>query len=168
MDVFEAVRTILAVRSYQDRPVPADVLQRIVESGRLTGSASNLQPWQFVVVQDSDTLRQLGALARSGGYTANAPAAIVVLTEQNRFAFSDASRAIQSMTLVAWDEGIGSSWVGFGGLDAVKPLLGIPDNLDVFAIVPLGYPEATVGKGKKKRKPLGEIAHSEKFGTPFE
>lgn len=168
MDVFEAVRTILAVRSYQDRPVPEEVLDRIVEAGRLTGSASNLQPWHFVVVQDRDTLHQLGALARSGGYTAKAPAAIVIVTEQNRFAASDASRAIQSMTLVAWSEGVGSSWVGFGGLESVKPLLGIPDNLDIFAIVPLGYPESAVGQGKKKRKPLGEVASREKFGTPFE
>lgn len=168
MDVSEAIRTILAVRTYQDRPVPQEVLRRIVEAGRLTGSSMNGQPWHFVVVQDRDTLRQLGALARSGGYTANAPAAIAVVIDPTRFAISDASRAIQSMTLAAWSEGVASSWVGFGGLEAVRPVLGIPDNLDVFALVPLGYPEGAVGQGKKKRKPLAEIAHSERFGTPFE
>jgi len=61
MDVFEAVRTILAVRRYQDRPVPEDVLGRIVEAGRLTASSMNMQPWHFIVVQDRDMLRQLGA-----------------------------------------------------------------------------------------------------------
>ncbi len=168
MDVFEAVRTILAVRDYEDRPVPEDVTRRIVEAGRLTGSSKNGQPWHFVVVQDPDMLAQIGALARTGGYTARAPLAIAVVIDPTRFAVSDASRAIQSMTLTAWSEGVGSSWVGFSGLDEVKSLLGIPDNLDLLAIIPFGYPAQTVGQGKKKRKPLAEVAHREHFGTPFE
>ncbi len=168
MDVFEAVRTILAVRDYEDRPVPEDVIRRIVEAGRLTGSSKNGQPWHFVVVQDPDTLAQIGALARTGGYTARAPLAIAVVIDPTRFAVSDASRAIQSMTLTAWSEGVGSSWVGFSGLDAIKSLLGVPDNLDLLAIIPFGYPAQTVGQGKKKRKPLAEVAHRERFGTPFE
>ncbi len=128
----------------------------------------NGQPWHFIVVQERETLRQLGALARSGRYTEGAPLAIVVVTEPSRFAVSDASRAIQSMTLAAWSEGVGSSWVGFGGLEAVKPLLGIPDQMDVFAIVPFGYPADAVGRGKKRRKALAEVAHRERFGEPFE
>ncbi len=168
MDVFEAVRTILAVRDYEDRPVPEDVIRRIVEAGRLTGSSMNAQPWHFVVVQHPNMLSQIGALARTGSYTARAPLAIAVVIEPTRFAVSDASRAIQSMTLTAWAEGVGSSWVGFSGLDAIKSLLGIPDTLDLFAIIPFGYPAQTVGQGKKKRKPLAEVAHRERFGTPFE
>jgi len=63
MEVYEAVRTVLAVRSYQEKAVPPDVIRRIVEAGRLTGSAMNSQPWHFIVVEDSDALRRLGALA---------------------------------------------------------------------------------------------------------
>ncbi len=73
MEVFEAVRTVLAVRSYQDKPVPPDVVLRIVEAGRLTGSSMNGQPWYFIVVENPDTLRQLGALAQTGPYIAQAP-----------------------------------------------------------------------------------------------
>ncbi len=168
MDVFDAIQTMLAVRAYADRPIPAETVQRIVEAGWLTGSSMNLQPWHFVVVQERETLRQLGALARSGPYTAEAALAIVVAIEtESRFAVSDASRAIQSMMLAAWAEGVGSNWVGFHGLDAVKPLLGIPDRFDVFAIIPFGYPAEAVGKGKKKRKALGEVASSERFAVPF-
>ena len=167
MDVFEAVSTALAVRSYHNKPVPPEVVRRIVEAGRLTGSAMNAQPWHFVVVQNPDTLRRLGELARSGTYTAQAPLAVVVATEKTRFALSDASRAIQSMILTAWSEGVGSNWVGFSGLDEVRTLLGIPDELDVLAILPFGYPDQAVGKGVKKRKPLSEVAHRERFGQPF-
>jgi nitroreductase len=167
MDVFEAVRTILAVRQYQDRPVPEDVLHRIVEAGRLTASSMNMQPWHFIVVQDRDTLRRLGALAPTGPYIAQAPLAIVVAIAKTRFAISDASRAIQSMLLTAWAEGVGSNWVGFGGLEDVKALLNIPAELDLLAILPFGYPVDAVGRGKKQRKPLGEVVHRERYGQPF-
>lgn len=168
MDVFEAVRTLLAVRGYQDKPVPDAVARRIVEAGRLTGSGMNGQPWHFIVVRDRETLRKLGALASSGRYVAQAPLAIVVATEKSRFAVSDASRAIQSMLLTAWADGVGSNWVGFGGLDNVKPLLEIPNNVDVLAILPFGYPARPVGKGKKQRKALRQVAHLDRFGHPFE
>jgi nitroreductase len=166
-EVFEAIRTLLAVRSYQTRPVPDDVIRKIVEAGRLTGSGMNGQPWHFIVVREADTLRRLGALASSGSYVAQAPLAVVVATERSRFAVSDASRAIQSMLLAAWADGVGSNWVGFGGLDKAKALLDIPASLDVLAILPFGYPARAIGRGKKQRKPLREVAHLERYGQPF-
>jgi nitroreductase len=167
-DVFEAIRTLLAVRSYQDKPVPDSVIRRIVEAGRLTGSGMNRQPWHFIVIRDAETLRRLGALASSGPYVAQAPLAIVVATDKTRFAVSDASRAIQSMLLATWADGVGSNWVGFGELENVKALLDIPVGLDVLAILPFGYPARAVGRGKKQRKPLRQVAHSERYGRPFE
>jgi nitroreductase len=140
MDVFDAIRTLLAVRGYQNKPIPEEVVRRIVEAGRLTGSGMNRQPWHFVVVRERETLRRLGALASSGSYVAQAPLAVVVATDKTRFAVSDASRAIQSMLLAAWADGVGSNWVGFGGLEKVKDLLDIPAGLEVLAILPFGYP----------------------------
>jgi len=168
MEVFEAVHTMLAVRRYLDRAVPEAIVQRIVEAGRLTGSAMNLQPWHFIVVQDRDTLRRLGALARSGPYVAEAPLAIVVVIDRTGYAVSDASRAIDSMMLTAWAEGVGSNWVGFGNLEKVNALLGIPSDRDVLAILPFGYPADRIGRGKKKRKALRAVAHRERYGQPFE
>lgn len=167
MEVFEAVRTVLAVRSYQDKLVPPDIVRRIVEAGRLTASSMNAQPWHFIVVEDRDTIRRLGRLARTGPYIAQAPLAVVVAIEKTRFAVSDASRAIQSMILTAWSEGVGSNWVGFLGLTEVKSLLGIPDELDVLAILPFGHSAQPRGRGKKQRKLLSEVAHRGQFGQPF-
>jgi nitroreductase len=149
MQVFEAVRTLLAVRKYQDKPVPPELVRRIVEAGRLTGSSMNRQPWHFIVVENRDTLRKLGAFAKTGPYIAQAALAIVVAIDRTTFSISDASRAIESMVLTAWSEGVGSNWVGFRGLDEVKSLLTIPDELDVLAIIPFGYPAQPIGKGKK-------------------
>ena len=167
MDAFETIRTILAIRRYQDRPVPEATLRRVVEAGRLTGSAKNMQPWHFVVVRDRPTLQKLGAIARTGAHVAQAAAAIVVAIDKTPFAVSDASRAIQSMLLAAWAEGVGSNWVGFGGMEDVKALLGIPARLDVLAILPLGYPAVPAGKGKKDRRPLSGVAHRERVGQAF-
>jgi nitroreductase len=106
-------------------------------------------------------------LAKTGPYIAQAPLAIVVAIERTMFSVSDASRAIQSMILAAWSEGVGSNWVGFRGLEEVKSLLSIPDELEVLAIVQFGYPAQPIGKGDKKRKSISEVAHLERFGQPF-
>jgi len=169
VDVFEAVRTILAVRSYRDKPVPEDVVHRIVEAGHLSASSMNLQPWHFVVVQEREMLRRLGQAVKTGPYIARSRLAIAVAVEKNsRFGVSDGSRAVQNMMLVAWEAGVGSNWTGFGGLDEVAKLLGIHDELDVLTVIPFGYPDRPVGRGLKKRKPLGEVCSRERFGEPFE
>jgi len=168
VEAFDAIRTILAVRAFRDTPIPEEIVHQIVEAGHLTASSMNGQPWRFIVVQEPATLRQLGALARSGPYIAQAPLAIAVATVASPYGVSDASRAIQSMMLAAWSQGVASNWVGFHNLDDVKPVLGTPDDVDLLAIVPFGYPQASLGQGKKKRAPLGEIAFSERYGQPYQ
>lgn len=165
---FEAVRTVLAVRGFQDKPIPGEVMRRIVEAGRLSASSRNGQPWHFVLVRDRASLLELGALVRTGRYIAEAAAAIVVAYEKDSpYGVSDASRAIQSMILVAWADGVGSNWTGFGGMEGVRKKVGIPDSYDVLAVIPFGYPTRQIGKGKKKRKPLSEVVSVEQFGMPL-
>ena len=123
--------------------------------------------WHFIVVRDKETLRRLGQLASTGPYIPQAPLAIVVAMNRGPLADSDGSRAIQDMILAAWSQGVGSNWVGFNSLPEVNPLLGIPEEVSVLAILPFGYPAEAVGKGQKKRKPLGEVAYNERWGNPF-
>jgi nitroreductase len=167
MEVFEAVRTMLAVREYAEKPIPDDVVRRIVEAGRLTGSSRNRQQWDFVVVTDRAALRQLGALAPTGPYIAQAALAIAVVVPDAPVGYMDGGRAAQNMMLAAWGESVGSNWVGNMNTPEVKTLLGIPSEKLVLVVLPFGYPAKPVGKGKKQRKPLGEIAHRERFGVPF-
>jgi nitroreductase len=167
MEVFDAVRTVLAVRQFQDKPVPEPIVQQIVEAGHLTASSRNGQPWHFIVVEDKEMLRQLGTLAQTGRYIAQAPLAIVAGMEHSPFAVSDVSRAIQSMILTAWAQGIGSNWVGFDNLKHINPVLGIPEEIEILASIPFGYPVEAIGKGQKKRKPLSEVAHRERWDQPF-
>src|SRR2546422_715403 len=100
-------------------------------------------------------------------------ATIPIETEKVRYimevfdAVSDVSRAIQSMILTAWAQGIGSNWVGFDNLKHINPVLGIPEEIEILSILPFGYPVEAIGKGQKKRKPLSEIAHRERWNQPF-
>ncbi len=172
MEMIDIIRTVLAVRNYQETPVPQDAIQRILEAGQMTGSAKNLQPWHFIVVENRSTLRQLATLIPTGRHIAQAPLAIITAAEQSIFSLSDASRAIQSMIIAAWSEGIGSNWAGFptqGILDLTptKQILAIPESLDVIGVISFGYPQSAQVKGKKRRKSLSEIAHRERFGQPY-
>lgn len=171
MPIDETIRTMLAIREYDDRPIPEEMVRRLLEAARLTGSSMNGQPWHYVVVQEREALQRIGELMTYGPYIAQAQVAIAVVIDQTPYAVSDASRAIQDMLLTAWEEGIGGNWVGFGdgtpGSVQVKALLGIPDELTLLAVVPFGYPAQAVGQGRKQRKPLAEIAYRERWGAPF-
>jgi nitroreductase len=168
MEVFEAVRTLLAVRQYAGTPVPGDVVERIVAAAHLTASSINKQPWHFVVVQERATLHRLGELVRTGPYIAQAQVAIVVGVEKrSQFGVSDGSRAIQDMMLVAWSDGVGSNWTGFRGLEEVGKLVGLPSEYEVLAVVPFGYPANRIGRGRKQRKPIGEVVSRERFGQAW-
>ncbi|HXF64562.1 MAG TPA: nitroreductase family protein [Caldilineaceae bacterium] len=167
MQVFDAIRTLLAVREYQDRPIPGDVVDRILEAARLTASASNRQHWDFVVVRDKETLRAIGQRASSGGYIANAPMAIAVLVPDSPLGYIDGARAAQDMMLAAWDAGVGSVWVGNVNTPELRSLLNVPNGRMILTIIPFGYPVKKLGAGRKARKPLNEIAHQEQFGRPY-
>ena len=158
----------MAVRDYDDRVLPDDMARRIVEAAYLTASGANSRPWHFILVRDRALLRKLGSLVRTGPYVANAAGAVIVAYEKEKGAMgiSDASRAIQSMVIAAWAEGVASNWTGFAGrLDDVREEFGLPDSYEVLAVVPLGYPKRRVA-GKKKRKPFNQVVSAERFGQP--
>ena len=167
ISVFECVRTRIETREFTPDPVPESVLQKILEAGRWSPSQRNRQPWHFIIVQDRQTLGQLAALAPSGSYLADAPLAIVVVTEGARLPLVDGTRAISSMQLVAWEEGLGSCWIGGVDREGVKRLLGIPEACELITVLPLGYPTDAAKRLRKRRKPLEQMAHRERFGTPY-
>jgi nitroreductase len=167
MDVVEAVRTVLAVRRFLPNAVPPEIVRAILEAGRLTASSMNRQPWHFVLVDDRPTLQALAGAAPTGPYIAEAGMALAVAIDRTEYAVSDASRAIQSMVLSAWSQGVASNWVGFFGLERAKSILDIPASIDLLAILAFGYPASPSARGRKNRKPLSEIAHDGRFGVPF-
>ena len=172
MDVNDAVRSRLTVREYKPDPVPDDVVHKLLEAGRLAPSSQNLQPWHFIVVRDGDTIRRLGEMATQGPFIGGAPLAIAIATDDTPRAQLDAGRALQQMELVAWEEGMGTCFVGLRADEqnrAVKELLGIPDHLVLLTVLPFGYRKnLNMGRlGRRNRKRLDQVAHVERFGEPY-
>jgi nitroreductase len=168
ISVFDCVRARIETRDFKPDPVPEAVLQKLLEAGRWSPSQRNRQPWHFIVIQERDILRQLAAMAPSGAYLADAPLAIAVVTEGARLPLVDGTRAISSMQLVAWEEGLGSCWIGGIERDGVKRLLGLPEACELITVLPFGYPTDAAKRLRKRRKPLAQMAHRERFGTPYQ
>jgi len=172
MDVNDAVMSRLTVREYKPDPIPDDVVLKLLEAGRLSPSSQNLQPWHFIVIRNVETIRRLGELATQGHFVGNAPLAIAIATDDTPRAPLDAGRALQQMELVAWEEGMGTCFVGIRQAEqnqAIKDLLGIPDHLVLLTVLPFGYRKnVNMGRmGLRNRKSLSDVAHSERFGERY-
>ena len=168
MTVYDNVRERMTIREFRPDPVPEPVVTKLLQAGRWAPSSRNQQPWRFIVVRDRDVLVRLGGIATSGPFLADAPLAIAILMEGADAPDLDAGRALQQMELVAWEEGLGTCFVGLPTADqqrAVKDLLRIPDSTHLVTILPFGY-RAHTPRGKKRR-PLSEIAHDGQYGVPY-
>ncbi len=173
MEVTEAVRGNRSVRQFRDEPVSREVIEQIVNAGRLSGSAKNRQPWQFVVVTDRATLL---ALSQCGQWCAHLEGAAfgVVLTVENLHEPPtlttpfDLGRASQNMILTGWALGVGSCMATIYETDRARAALGIPDSMDVPWAISFGYahPDADPRQRpprKDGRRPLDEVVHWERW-----
>ena len=168
MEVYEAIRSRVAVREFKPEPVPEAVIRKILLAARWAPSQRNRQPWHFIVVQEPEMLQRIGELASSGDYIAHAPMAIALVMEAGaRNPTFDPARAIENMILTAWAEGIGTSYVQIMDRNKIKELLAIPEEMEMFTVMPYGYPTPAAAVAGKRRKSLDEIAHRERFGQPY-
>jgi nitroreductase len=175
MDVFEAVQERKSIRAYQDKPVPREKLERILEAGRLAPSARNVEPWHFIVVTDKEKRKALskGLYAK---FVASAPLVIVVCGDKKaspEWYAIDAALALENMVLTAVSEGLGVCTVGSFNEADVKALLKVPANFEVLVVLTVGYGQEKVDLSRRilrlvrTRKLLTEVASEEEFGKPF-
>ena len=170
MDVQKAIEQRKSVRSYQNRPVEEEKLNRILEAARLAPSASNRQEWRFVVVQNQETRKRLAGAANNQSFVAEAGVVIVCCAGSSDHVMPcgikcyaiDVAIAIDHITLAAVSEGLGTCWIGAFDPNKVKEILGIPEEITVVELLPLGYPTDSSPK-EKMRKPTSEIIHREKW-----
>jgi nitroreductase len=162
--------SLRAVREFRPDPVPEEVIGDILEVARLSGSVSNKQPWEFVVVRDPATLSALAAVEGYAYHLKDAPLGIVPVMagEREEQESYDEGRLCERIMLAAKAHGVGSSigWFVGGGVAEVKELLGIPQERRVRSAISLGYPDeaARRRRGAPARKPLSEIVHEELYG----
>ncbi|MFZ3166188.1 MAG: nitroreductase family protein [Candidatus Methanoperedens sp.] len=148
MDVKTAIRTRRSIRAYDPREVEEEKLVRVLESGRLSPSASNRQERRFIVIRDAGTRKALSEAARNQKFLADAPVVIAACSVEKEYVMScgqlaypiDTAIAVDHMTLAAVEEGLGTCWIGAFDEKKVKEILNIPDEIRVVTLLPIGYP----------------------------
>jgi nitroreductase len=168
MDALEAILSRRVQRAFSDQPVARETLSKIVEAGRHAMSARNMQPWNFVVIQNRDTLKEIGALCSTGRFVAESPSAIVVLKDvaNARWADVDCAHAVQNMANAGWAQGLGTCWVGNFDGAKIGAMLGVRDGWAVFTVLPFGYTDPKNPPLPRPLKPRSEMVHYERVGNP--
>jgi nitroreductase len=156
VDTWLAIASRREVRDYAPTPLPDDVVHRILDAGRLTGSSRNSQQWEFVVVSDKE------ALAEAVYMPGNVLGATLVVAIAGAARPVDVGRAAQDMMLAAWNDGVGSCPNGVRDADAAERIAGAP----VGIVLTFGYParprnpearSAEEWSARAKRKPFDEV-----------
>jgi len=167
----DTIQTILnrrSVRKYQPRPVGEEDLARILEAGRQAPSAANRQPWHFVVVKEKEQRKKLAGAC--SGQTWMAEAGVIIAgvgkpSVNEKWHAVDVAIALENMILAAAALGYGTCWIGAFDQDQVKEVLGIPADMTVVALTPVGAPADQ--PAARPRMAMSEFASLDSYGRPM-
>jgi len=172
MDIYEAIKVRKSVREFsgKDKDIPEEILLRLLNAARLAPSASNRQEWRFVVVRDPETRRKLAVAAKNQTFVGEAPVVLVCCAETNGHVMTcgqpcypiNVAIAMDHLTLCAVAEGLGTCWIGAFDEARVKDILGIPSEIRVVELMPVGYPK-TPGPVAKSRITLDKMVKRERW-----
>ena len=170
ISVSEAIRQKRAIRQFDERALPEEAVIAILNAGRRSQSAKNIQPWNFIAIRDRKTLGALSKLGTWAGHLAGAALGIAILTPDPASRFSvmfDAGQAAAYMQLAAWELGIGSCLATIYETEQARQLLGFPEDLHLRIALSFGYPldEEVLSQPPRRggRKTLNEVAHWERW-----
>ena len=173
LDVFEAIETRRSIRTFTNEKVSDEEVQKLIDAARWAPSAGNIQPWEFVIVRNSNTKHKLSVAALNQTFINEAPVVIVVCADEPRSSWSYGSRgaslyclqdtaaAIQNMLLAACALGLGTCWIGAFHENEVTKVVNAPIGVRPIAIIPVGH-TAEKPRARQKR-PLKKIVHHETF-----
>jgi nitroreductase len=169
MDAYLAIVSKREVRDYADRPIEPEERRRILEAGRVSGSAANRQQWRFIVVESDEKREQLAGLVYAAGNVRGAKLIVAMVTHGKGPRSFDAGRAAQNMMLAAWSDGIGSSPNGMPDREAVASMLGLHAGEEPAIVLTFGYPARPVDPearapedwiSRANRKPFDEVVET--------
>ena len=167
MDIYEIMRTRRSVRKYRPDPIPQEVLMRVLDAARIAPSGSNRQPTRFIVVQDEETKAKLVPLCHDQAFVATAPALICAVGRNINYnrgewmgdcaMIVDVVIAVDHLTLAARAEGLGTCWIGSFNNAKLKEFFRFPEDVNVVALTPLGYPDGDPFTDPEGRIPMEEF-----------
>ena len=157
MDAIQCLKTRRSIRAYRHTPVPREIVEDVVDCGRLAASAINIQPWLFVAVDEEGLRKQLAEITDYGKFIAHAPVCIVVFCRNVKYFVEDGSAATQNILNAARAHGLGSCWVA-GHQKAyacrIRSLLRVPEEYLLVSLVAIGYPAED---RHPEKRPLADV-----------
>jgi nitroreductase len=171
METWDAIRARRNVRTYEDRPIPPEDLERILEAARRTPSSMNEQPWDFVLCTERETLRELSRTWRYATHVAGSAATVALVAarvadpdERDSVSY-DLGQATLQMMVTAADLGIGSSHASVGDQDLARRVLGLPPDRSCVGLIAFGYPADRPLRpiARPDRRPLEQVVHRERW-----
>jgi len=169
--LMQLIETRRSIRSYKDQEIEEDKLNYVLQAFRKAPSAKNLQPWKLVVIKNKKILTDIAIACNNQTFMEEAPVIIAACAKEEEAYGSmggymssypiDIAIALEHLILAATEKGLGTCWIGAFKEQLVKDILGVPENVRVVALTPLGYParEASI----RGRKPLTEIISYDKY-----
>jgi nitroreductase len=157
--LLEFIKNRRSIRSFQDAPITEDAITMILEAARWTPSASNRQPWKFIVIKDKNLLEEIASKAIYGKFVKRAPLAIAIIGKKKispNWYVVDTSLVSMNMMLMAWSLGIGTCWVGAMDREKAKKILKLNEDDYLLTILPFGYIKGAIPK-PTLRKSMEEI-----------
>ena len=158
--MMDAIKTRRSIRKYKQTPVPEAVLKDVLNAARVAPSADNAQPWKIIVVRDEQMKSRLCPACNGQKFIAQAPLVLVLLGLPEEAYETvggymsshviDASIAFDHLTLAAHAHGLGTCWIASFREDKVRELLGVPQDVRVVALSPLGYPDEAPDRTDRK------------------
>ncbi len=153
-DLLELIKTRRSIRSFKPDPVPDEAITTILEAARWCQSASNKQPWRFIVVKSKEAIEALGKCATYGNFIDQAPVVIAIVASKGiapKWYVHDSSMCSHQACLMAWALGLGTCWIGSMDREKAATLLGLAKDEVLATILPIGFPvsvpKATSRKG---------------------
>lgn len=136
-----------STRQFESKPVPDEMVQKLLEAARWTQSACNYQPWRLIVIRNPQKLKAIAKLANYGHFIKDAPLAIAIVGDTKKspkWYVYDTSMLAHQICLMAWSLGLGTCWIGSLDRDAAAKGLELNSHEFLTTILPIGFPKAGV------------------------
>ena len=165
-DTLDLLKSRRSIRKYKNKPVEEEKIQKCLEAARWAPSASNKQPWEFLIVTDEKVRMKLSEIHPYAKFVSESPVVFVPLTNpevHQKYHMSDTALATLQYMIEAHSLGLGTCWAGVIGASLepeIKELLGVPDHLNVLGLVATGYANE---EPTRTRKELEDLVHYEKY-----
>jgi len=172
-NILEIITNRRSIRSYDGREIEPEKIEYVLDAFRKAPSAKNLQPWKIIVVKEKNKKTDLSIACKNQSFIAQAPLIIVACANEEEAYGTmggymssypiDIAIALEHLILAATEIGLGTCWIGAFQENLVKGILGVPENIMVVALTPLGYPGPDAESPKRGRKSISEIVCYEKY-----